>query len=168
MSLSRRSDASVSSVGTLAGSTRQRRAAGVAAAVPDRTVFKFPKPAKGEYRAAQIARSNAVKATEDRAKLAAKVREGYRCRVPGCTWNLQKWRLESAHLADAGMGGNPDGSRGSERRHYVAVCFQHHQGRRSMHSGDLRAVPLDPVALGDGLVRFEELTEGGWVPLGLS
>lgn len=128
----------------------------------------FQKPAKGSYRAEKLAKRAAVVAAQDRAKLAAKVREGYRCRVPGCTWNLQKWRLESAHLNDAGMGGNPDGSRGSERRHYAAICFQHHQGARSIHSGDLRMVPLDPVALGDGLVRFEELTEGGWVPLGVA
>lgn len=128
----------------------------------------IPKPARGSYRQQQLDVRAERKRLEDRAKLAAKVRDGYRCRMPGCTTNLQQWRLESAHLSAAGMGGNPDGSRGHHRRDYVSLCYLCHQGVRSLHSGDLRAVPVSPHELGDGLVRFDELTEAGWVTVGLS
>lgn len=45
----------------------------------------FPKPAKGESRAEKLALRAQIERLEARAKLSAKVRDGYQCRVPGCT-----------------------------------------------------------------------------------
>lgn len=125
------------------------------------------KPVKGEYRAEKLATRDAVVAAEDRAKLAAKVRDGYRCRVPDCTTDTKRWRLEGAHLANAGMGGNPDGSRGSERWHYVTLCWKCHQGERSIHSHDL-VMTAQTDRGGDGPVLFERVTEAGKVAIGVS
>lgn len=126
----------------------------------------FPKPAKGSARAERLDRRAEIERIEARAKLAAKVRDGYACRVPGCTTNLQQWRLESAHLVTKGMGGD-HGVYSSHRRDYVSTCFPHHQGARSLHSGDLKALPLTSEA-GDGPVQWSELRESGWTILGVS
>lgn len=126
----------------------------------------FPKPSKGSARAEKLALRAQIERLEARAKLSAKVRDGYRCRVPGCATNLQAWRLESAHLVDKGMGGD-HGHHSHHGRDYVSVCYLHHQGARSLHSGDLKALPLTAEA-GDGPVQWSELREGGWTILGVS
>lgn len=124
------------------------------------------KPARGSRRVEKLAERSAIEAAEARAKLAAKVRDGYACRVPGCTTNTQQWRLESAHLKTKGMGGD-HGLHSHARGDYVTCCFVHHQGPRSLHSGDLRATPITPSG-GDGLVQWDELTEAGWVTRGIN
>lgn len=126
----------------------------------------FPKPAKGTSRAERLERRAEIVRLENHAKLAAKVRDGYRCRVPGCTVNTQVYRIESAHLVTKGMGGD-HGTHSHHRRDYVTACLYHHQGARSLHSGDLKALPLTSEA-GDGPVRWLELREGGWTILGVS
>lgn len=126
----------------------------------------FPKPAKGESRAEKLALRAQIERLEARAKLSAKVRDGYQCRVPGCTTDTKLWRLESAHLRDKGMGGD-HGAHSHHRRDFVSCCYLHHQGRRSLHSGDLRAIPLTTDG-GDGPVQWQELRESGWTILGVS
>lgn len=126
----------------------------------------FPKPAKGEYRAEKLARRGHEKYVETQAKQAAKARDGHRCRRPGCT-SGKAWRLEAAHLEDSGMGGRHEGV-SDHRRCYVTVCYRCHQGPGSIHTNDLRAVPLDPARGADGLVRWDELTEAGWKTIGLN
>lgn len=128
--------------------------------------FAFPKPSKGTSRAERLDRRAEIVRIENHAKLAAKVRDGYRCRVPGCTTNTKAWRPESAHLVTKGMGGD-HGLHSHHRRDFVTACYLHHQGQRSLHSGDLKAVPLTAEA-GDGLVQWLELREGGWTVLGVS
>lgn len=125
-----------------------------------------PKPAKGSAKQERIEKRAALDYAQDKAKHAAKRRDGHQCRKPGCANNLAHWRLESAHLDDKGMGGD-HGLRSGERSDYVSLCFLCHQGPRSIHSGDLRMEPLT-AQRGDGLVRFDELTEAGWVTLGIS
>lgn len=126
----------------------------------------FPKPSKGSARAEKLALRAQIERLEARAKLSAKVRDGYQCRVPGCTTDTKVWRLESAHLVDKGMGGD-HGTHSHHRRDYVSCCYLHHQGRRSLHSGDLKAIPLTAEG-GDGPVQWQELRESGWTILGVS
>lgn len=126
----------------------------------------FPKPAKGASRAQRLDRRAEIVRIENHAKLAAKVRDGYQCRVPGCTTDTKVWRLESAHLVDKGMGGD-HGTHSHQRSDYVSCCLHHHQGRRSLHSGDLKAIPLTAEG-GDGPVQWQELRESGWTILGVS
>lgn len=124
------------------------------------------KPAKGAYRAEKLAKDAHEEYVETTAKLKAKARDGHRCRVPGCATNLAKWRLEAAHVTDEGMGSRHSVS--CESMHYAAVCFPHHQGARSIHTGDLRMVPIEPARGADGLLRWDELTEAGWVTKGIN
>lgn len=126
----------------------------------------FPKPAKGERRAEQLARTGHEKYVEKQARDASKRRDGMRCRRPGCVTKPSQWRLESAHLEDEGMGGRH--SVGCERRQYVTVCLLCHQGPRSLHKGELRVTPVDKAAGADGLLLWEELTESGWVAIGIN
>ena len=126
----------------------------------------FPKPAKGEHRARTLAKRSHEAYVEQQAKDAAKRRDGHACRRPGCTTNLRQWRLEAAHLEDQGMGGRHAVS--NERRHYLSACYHCHQGTRSLHSGDLRVTPISAELGADGLLLWEELTEAGWIALGMS
>lgn len=126
----------------------------------------FPKPAKGAHRAAQLAKRAHEAYVETQAKQAAKARDGHRCRVPGCTTNLRQWRLEAAHIETQGMGGRHSVS--ANRKDYASVCQPHHTGARSLHSTDLRVTALEPVKGGDGLLRWDELTEHSWRTVGIS
>lgn len=126
----------------------------------------YPKPARGAYRAEKLAKRARLDYVETTAKAAAKRRDGHRCRRPGCSTNLRLWRLEAAHLDDKGIGGD-HGLRSATAADYVSLCVCCHQGPRSVHTGDLRMVPLTD-ARGDGLVRFDALHEGGWIAVGVS
>lgn len=123
------------------------------------------KPAKGAHRAARLAVKAHEDYIEDKARQDAKKRDGHQCRRPGCSTNLRQWRLEAAHIEDEGMGGRH--SVGDRPACYVSVCCLCHQGERSLHSGDLRVIPLTDRG-GDGLVRWEEAHEGGWRVIGVN
>lgn len=129
-------------------------------------MIALPRPAKGTARAEKLAERAKLDFIEKTAKRCSKVRDGHRCRFPGCTTNLRQWRLESAHIWTKGMGGD-HGFYSADQKHFVSLCFLHHQGARSIHSGDLRMV-MGSERLGDGPVLFEELTERGWVAVGVS
>lgn len=94
------------------------------------------------------------KAREAAAKLTSKRRDHWQCRVPGCPVQ-GVGEVESAHLRPAGMGGNPDGSRGWLPRDYVTLCRDHH---RQLDGHRIEA--LVGSAGGDGDVGFREVRHG--------
>ena len=99
----------------------------------------------------QRRRSAKRRALEMLYKTKAKVRDYFRCRFPGCTVQGREY-VEAAHIQSAGMGGNPDGSRGWKAECYVTLCANHHRGTVSIHSGHYRFSV--GTSGGDGLVRF--------------
>jgi hypothetical protein len=115
-----------------------------------------PKPPKGTASAYRRQRRVLVETRERNAKKAAKMRDRFRCRY--CGASTLTTEIEAAHLRDKGMGG--DGGRySSDQRDYIALCREHHQGPRSLHSGHLRVV-WGP-ALGDGDVYFVPVKNPG-------
>ena len=84
-------------------------------------------------------------------------------RWPGCTEWKRGMRVEAAHLDDSGMGGDPSLLR-TQRPLMIRLCYEHHQGRVSLHSKDLRGVFLTDRKA-DGPLQFEQRdlkTKGGW------
>lgn len=126
----------------------------------------LPKPAKGSAAKARRAARAAIERRERAAKLAAKERDGWACRIPGCGY--AGTTVHAMHLEHAGHGGDPSGLRSSLARHYITGCPAHHTGRRSLHSGHLRA-EWGPSG-GDGNVYFSarESLHGDWRTLGSS
>lgn len=117
------------------------------------------KPKKGAATAMRRARRRLLETRERAAKDAAKERDGYACRRCDTRHygfsmenGAQVCLLEAAHLIDKGMGG--DGGKFScERRHYVTLCRDCHQGPRSLHSGHVRVV-FNETLMGDGPCEF--------------
>ncbi len=100
------------------------------------THMTLKKPAKGSAAKARRAARAAIERRERAAKLAAKERDGWRCRC--CThWEWPGVELEAAHLIDKGMGGD-HGRYSCEPKHFVTLCHDCHQGPRSVHSGHIR------------------------------
>lgn len=124
----------------------------------------LPKPAKGTARAALLAKRAKVRTAEANAKAAVRTRDGGVCRWPGCGERGKRWRLEVAHLVSKGIGG--DGGTRSTPDQMALLCFQCHQGPRSLHSGDKRIAPVTAQGA-DGPLRFEEQSEAGWRVVGL-
>jgi hypothetical protein len=85
---------------------------------------------------------NKLRNAEDAIKQEVRRRDGHRCRYPGCPMLFSSLfgRLEVAHLNDKGMGGDKRLIR-TRRDRMILLCFGHHQGPRSLHSGDLRIDP---------------------------
>ena len=73
---------------------------------------------------------------EQQVKTDLRVRDGLGCRWPGCELWKQGFRVEGVHLRDKGMGGDPKLLR-TQRDLMIRLCFQHHQGPVSIHSGHL-------------------------------
>lgn len=96
----------------------------------------FPKPVKGTARAARVARRLAEQSFEAREKTAARRRDGYRCRWPSCECRQRRDRIEVAHLVNKSQGGS------SHRTNLICLCVARHQGRPSLHSGELHIEPL--------------------------
>lgn len=120
------------------------------------------KPARGEHLMARRTRKEKLDAHEDREKTAVRKRDRYQCRWPKCIYRNQAVPLEVAHLEHKGPGGNPDGTR-SVRSKMILLCQNHHQGRTSLHSKDLRIVPLTEQGT-DGPCKFEfSMGSLGWV-----
>lgn len=85
-----------------------------------------PKPRKGDYAIASRERRAERVAAEQKEMQAALVRDKRECRWPACPWKPKKLRIEAAHQAHRGMGGNPDGTR-TTRQTVIALCLRHHQ-----------------------------------------
>ena len=110
----------------------------------------FPKPTRS-LRLERHDRKLAIRAKEDAAKKAAKIRDQHACRWPRCAYRAVKQPLDAAHLDDKGMGGDHGGL--SDTRCLVALCREHHQGRVSLHSKDLTIQALTPDGA-DGPLLF--------------
>jgi hypothetical protein len=80
-------------------------------------------------------RRSEMKSFERDQKADVVARDGsHTCRlVPHCR---ERERFETAHINDKGMGG--DHGLRSTADQMVRACFFHHQGKWSLHSGDLR------------------------------
>ena len=114
-------------------------------------MIMFPKPEK-PLRLERHDRRKARVAAEDTAKRDAKRRDGRTCRWPRCEYRKVVQPLDAAHVHGKGMGGTPDGRR-NVRENLMAICRLHHQGRCSLHSGDLHIEPLTPQGT-DGPCAF--------------
>lgn len=96
------------------------------------------KPPKGTARMAQQAKRDDIRKHEREVKDAITLRDGRRvCRLdPDCPHVKKGIRVEGVHLDSKGMAGD-HGVR-TEVPLMLRGCFIHHQGVRSLHSGDLR------------------------------
>lgn len=121
------------------------------------------KPPLGAATAGHRATSRKQKGIELLAKTASKIRDVFRCQVPGCAVR-GRGAVESAHIVDAGMGGRFSVS--NLRRCFVTVCHDHHQGRRSIHTTHLEMRPQSAEAGGDGKIDWWTRTRKGntWSP----
>lgn len=98
------------------------------------------KPAKGTARAKRVEKRVKVETKESSEKTKVRLRDGYTCRWPHCDCRQRRDRIEVAHLDDKGMGGD-HGTR-SHASQMITLCLARHQGKPSLHSGDLKVVPL--------------------------
>lgn len=117
-----------------------------------------------EYR---MKRRNARKNAIQSVKTELRVRDGIGCRWPGCEFWRQGYRVEGVHLEDMGMGGDKKLER-SQRHKMIRLCIRHHQGPFSIHSKDLRVVPLTDKGT-DGPCEFQvrnPKAEHGWETVG--
>lgn len=95
-------------------------------------------------------------------KTEAKVRDCFRCLVPGCGVQGRD-RVEAAHLVDSGMGGRFSVS--SQRGHFATVCREHHQGVKSIHTTHLLVMPTSAVGADGPLAWYRrERTGNVWGP----
>ena len=118
-----------------------------------------PKPFKGSLLLTRQAKKRQVKAYEDAEKQAVRVRDGGRCRWPGCR-SAKSIRLDVAHLNDKKMGGD-HGTR-SSRDQMMLLCVFCHQGRHSLHSKDKRVEPLTTDGTNGPCAFYERQESGQW------
>lgn len=118
-----------------------------------------------EYRDKRRSGSKSAK-LESNAEL--RVRDGIGCRWTGCEFWKKGVIVDAAHVVQAaGMGGDPTMVR-SQRWHKMRVCRTHHRGPVSLHSGDLRVVPLTDKGT-DGPCEFQQRnpkSAHGWETVG--
>lgn len=100
-----------------------------------------PRPSKGTALLERRESRAKVKANEKTEKAKVVARDGsHTCRlVPNCP---EKEKHETAHLENKGAGG--DHGLRTTADTMVRACLFHHQGRWSLHSGDLRVEYLTP------------------------
>lgn len=116
---------------------------------------KFPKTPDGLMHAQRrSAKRKTHSSHEDAIKRQAKRRDSSRCRWPRCEHRTVRQPLDGAHLDAKGMGGTPDGRRNTTAN-VISICRLHHQGPRSLHSGDLDIRPLTKEGA-DGPCAFYE------------
>jgi 5-methylcytosine-specific restriction endonuclease McrA len=94
----------------------------------------FQKPPKGSYRRERTQKRLAVESEEDRNKAIVRKRDR-KCRWPFCDCAKFRERLEVAHVVSKSLGGSNDPS------NLILLCVSKHQGRPSLHSGDLAVAP---------------------------
>jgi hypothetical protein len=113
-----------------------------------------PKPAKGSGLIERHTRRLEIRHHERVEKDKARKRDRRGCRWPFCEHKALKPRIEVAHLDDKGMGG--DHSERTTADRLICLCFLHHQGAKSLHSGDLLIAPQTELGT-DGPCMFIEL-----------
>lgn len=117
----------------------------------------------------RIARRNKRKAAKMTIQKELRARDGIGCRWPGCEFWRKGYRVEAAHLDASGMGGDPSLIR-TQRQKLIRICYPHHQGVCSLHSGDLRIVPVFEARGTDGPCSFERRdpkAKDGWAVEGV-
>ena len=95
-------------------------------------------------------------------------RDGMGCRWPGCELWKRGYVVHNVHLEDAGMGGDPALIR-TQRRKMLRLCYAHHSGVLSIHSKDLRVIPLTERGT-DSECQFEMRNykaPNGWEVVGI-
>lgn len=119
------------------------------------------KDAKGTALVERRLKRRALDAHEKAEKRAVMVRDHQACRWPHCEFRTMRIPIEVAHLQHKSMGGNPANDR-SERHLMLALCRLHHQGARSLHSGDLRVEPLTHLGTEGRLAFYTRAESGRW------
>jgi hypothetical protein len=120
-----------------------------------------PKPERGT---AQLAREKVKaerKATEDEAILAAKQRDGFRCRWP----EAHKCRggLEGAHVFQhRGMGGNPAGDRTTPELILPLCAWMHRRGPESIDGKQLKVEALTDQGTRGPCVFYRQAPDGSY------
>lgn len=115
-----------------------------------------PKPVKGASHVARVRRRKADEAEERAHKVTARARDGFACRWPGCDCRARRDRLEVAHLVSKSRGGSNDTAK------LVTLCRSRHQGRPSLHSGELRIEPLTAAGANGPLAFWSTDELGRW------
>lgn len=95
-----------------------------------------PKPVKGSARSARVQTRIECEERERSNKSRVRKLDHYQCRWPNCDCDKRRDRLEVAHVVDKSRGGSDDVG------NLIVLCLARHQGRPSLHSGDLRIDPL--------------------------
>ncbi len=121
---------------------------------PDLQPGALLKPAKGTGILERYERRREIQNHERIEKNKVRKRDKRRCRWPFCEHKPLKPRIEVAHLDDKGMGGD-HGERTTADR-MICLCYLHHQGAKSLHSGDLLIAPQTPDGT-NGPCMFIEL-----------
>lgn len=118
-----------------------------------------PKPAKGTALLERRANRAEIVAHEKAQKAEVVARDGsHTCRlVPNCP---EREKHETAHLDDKGMGGD-HGTRTTADT-MIRACLFHHQGRWSLHSGDLRVEYLTPEKANGPIEVWGRDPQGQW------
>lgn len=123
----------------------------------------FTKPAKGSALLERRGRKAERNSHEKAEKRAVMLRDGHQCRWPACEFRSLKVRIEAAHvMGHKGWGGNPANDR-SERHMMLALCFLHHQGAVSLHSGDLRVESMTERHTDGPMAFYRKAESGKWV-----
>lgn len=115
------------------------------------TNFKAP---KGTALRERKQRHMDAAAEEKKNKAEARKRDKV-CRWPFCDCATFKLRTEVAHVVSKSLGGSND------PRNLILFCFEKHQGRPSLHSGDLKVVPHDARKGTNGTCDFFRQDERG-------
>ncbi len=113
----------------------------------------FPKPVKGSLTMSRRLHVAKVSAHELAEKRKVRLRDRV-CRWPGCDCKKWKLRLECAHVVSKSLGGSDDAS------NMILLCVGKHQGRPSLHSGDLKIEPQTSAGT-NGCVDFFTRDEAG-------
>ena len=119
----------------------------------------FPKPKKGTALLERETRKAERKAAEDEAILAAKQRDGFKCRWP--EKHKCRGELEGAHVFQhRGMGGNPEGDRTAPHLILSVCAWIHRRGPVSIDGKQLK-VEAETDRGTDGPCSFWKQDEAG-------
>ena len=115
------------------------------------------KPPRGTFRRERRERQLAADARLNEQKRLAKVRDGMKCRWPGCQCSKGRYKplLESAHIEDRSTGGS------DETENLITLCDERHRGTPSLHSKDLAIEKLTPRGANGRLAFYQRDPETG-------
>jgi len=114
-----------------------------------------PKPAKGSLAMERRVRMAKVSSHELAEKRKVRLRDRV-CRWPFCSCKKWKLRLEVAHVVSKSLGGSNDAD------NLILLCVSRHQGRPSLHSGDLKIEPQTSAGTNGPVDFFSRDESGRW------